>query len=157
MAEFFFTEKDIKKIEKTLASKAIKRENYYRFEMQNQEKNLPLNIELYPNIQIGDRKGNLITIYTNYGIQQLHFCTGYIASDVLGEITFLAEQKTHFSAFVIEREGGFSYYANIDKSLVGSNFIDLGPEVMMTGVALSIVEPILNGGEMPDLSEDMDD
>lgn len=150
MEDFKFTEDDIKKIEKTLGVTSIKRPKHYRFEFSNEEKNLSLNIELYPETEIGNRSGNLITIYTNYGIQQLHFCTGYIASELLGEITFIAEQVDHFSAFVIEKEGGFSYYANIDKSLVRADFAQLAPAVMMTGVALSIVEPILDGGVMPE-------
>ncbi|MCB0279409.1 MAG: hypothetical protein KDD94_07905 [Calditrichaeota bacterium] len=150
MTDFKFTEKHIKKIEKTLGIQAIKRSNHYRFEFKNVQKNLGLNIELYPDTPIGNRSGNLITIYTNYGIQQLHFCTGFIASELLGEITFIGEQIDHFNAFVIEKEGGFSFYSNIDKSLVRADFTQLEPEVMMTGVALSIIEPILDGGELPD-------
>lgn len=154
MDDFKFTEQDIKKIEKTLGIKAIKRSKHYRFEFKHDEKNLGLNIELYPDIRIGNRSGNLITIYTNYGIQQLHFCTGFIASELLGEITFIGEQADHFNAFVIEKEGGFSFYSNIDKSLVRADFTHLEPEVMMTGVALSLIEPILDGGDLPDILDE---
>jgi hypothetical protein len=43
----------------------------------------------------------------------------------------------------VEREGGASLYSNVDSRLLSGDFTQLGPEVMLSGVALSIAEHIL--------------
>jgi hypothetical protein len=154
MTEFQFTEEHITKIAKILGIEAKKKETHYRFELNNDQKQIELNFELYPNADINGKPANLLTIYSNYGIHQLQFCSGFIASEMLGEVTFLAEEGEKISVAIIEKEGGYSFYANVDKSLVSSDFTRLSPEVMMCGLALSITEPILDGGTIEDIEDD---
>jgi hypothetical protein len=49
------------------------------------------------------------------------------------------------SGLIIEREGGCSLFANVDRSLVSGDFTSLGPEVMLSGIALSLTDAILGG------------
>ena len=157
MSEFQFTEDHIKKIGQVLNLEVQKKETYYRFELFNETNKLQLNFELYSNIEIGSKKGNLLTIYSNYGIHQLQFCSGFIASEMLGEVTFIAEDGDKISAAIIEKEGGYSFYANVNKSLITSDFTKLGPEVTMCGLALSIIEPVLDGGDFDEINGINDD
>ena len=113
------------------------------FELTHSDSRLNLNFELFSQIEIGHKIGNLVTIYNNYGISQLHFCTACVCSETLGEVTFIAESETSINAIVIEREGGYSFYSNIDKKMLNADFATLHPEVMMTGVTLSLIEPVL--------------
>jgi len=141
--ELQITEKDITKIEQTLGVIAKRRGNNYRFEIVNKSAQRKLALEIYPDIVIGKRRGILISVYTATAHLQLHFCTGYVVSKLLGEITFVGESDGKLSGLTIEREGGCSLYANVDREILSGDFTTLGPEVMLSGIALSLTESVL--------------
>lgn len=141
--EFEFKESDIKKIQLVLGVPVKHRGSNLRFELENKSLNRKLALEIYPGIHIGPRKGNLISVYTPTAHLQLHFCTGYVVSKLLGEITFVAESDGKLSGLTVEREGGCSLYANVDRGILSGDFTTLGPEVMLSGIALSLTENIL--------------
>lgn len=140
---FRFTTQDIQKISDLLGVAPKHRGNNYRFEIESKENRRRLTLEIYPDIAIGNRKGNLISVYTPTAHLQLHFCTGYVLSKMLGEITFVGESDGKLSGLIIEREGGCSLYANVDRAILSGDFTTLGPEVMLSGIALSLTETIL--------------
>jgi hypothetical protein len=143
LTELEFKDTDIKKIGQILGVAAKHRGSNYRYELENRSLNRKLALEIYPNIHIGHRKGNLISVYTPTAHLQLHFCTGYVVSKLLGEITFVAEVEGKLSGLTVEREGGCSLYANVDREILSGDFTALGPEVMLSGIALSLTENIL--------------
>lgn len=140
---FHFKNDDIQKISKILGTPAKHKGNNYRFEIENKDNGRKLALEIYPDIQIGHSKGNLISVYTPTAHLQLHFCTGYVVSEMLGEVTFVGEEGGKLSGLIIEREGGSSLYANVDRSILSGDFTTLGPEVMLSGIALSLTETVL--------------
>jgi len=140
---FEFKESDIRKIAQVLGAVPKHRGSNYRLEVENKTANRKLSLEVYPNIHIGRRRGNLISVYTPTAHLQLHFCTGYVISKLLGEITFVAEVEGKLSGLTVEREGGCSLYANVDREILSGDFTTLGPEVMLSGIALSLTETIL--------------
>jgi len=141
--KFEFKNKDIAKLAQVLESKPKRLGTSVRFEIENKEQRRKLAVEIYSNIDIGNRKGNLISVYTPTAHLQLHFCTGYVVSKMLGEITFVGESDGKLSGLTIEREGGCSLYANVDRNILSGDFTKLGPEVMLSGIALSLTESIL--------------
>ncbi|MBM4159504.1 MAG: hypothetical protein FJ217_00240 [Ignavibacteria bacterium] len=141
--QFAFQESDIRKISQILGISAKHRGSNYRFEVENKTLNRKLALEIYPDINIGQRRGSLVSVYTPTAHLQLHFCTGYVVSKLLGEITFVAESNGKLSGLTVEREGGCSLYANVDRSILSGDFTTLGPEVMLSGIALSLTENIL--------------
>jgi hypothetical protein len=78
---------------------------------------------------------------------QLHNCSGYVISEELGEVTFVAETANRISGLVVEREAACSLYAQINRELISSDFSKLGVEVMLSGVALSLAEEIFDEKE----------
>jgi hypothetical protein len=141
---FKFTPSDFRKIGKLLgaAPKAIG--STYRFEVAGTEARRKLALEIYPAIRIGSQKGNLVSVYTESSHLQLHFCSGYVVSEMLGEVTFIGEQNGKLSGLIIEKGGGCSLYANVDRMLLSGDFTQLGPEVMLSGIALSLTDSILD-------------
>ena len=140
---FKFTPEKFKEIEEVLDTKFTKREDQYRAVLLNTEKGRKLTIEIYPDIQIGKKLGNLVSIFTPYTHSQLHFCSGFVASDMLEEVTFFAEFKGHLSGVIVERQAGCSIFTNVDADLLSGDFTKLAPEVMLSGIALSLTEPLL--------------
>jgi hypothetical protein len=138
-----FNKKDIDKISKVLAVSPKQLGNKYRYIIENSETKQHISLEIYPDIPIGDHIGHLISVYTPTSHLQLHFCTGYIASDILGEVTFISECGGRVSGLIVEKGAGCSFYANVDAKLLSGDFSTMGPEVMMSGIALSLAEQIL--------------
>lgn len=141
--EFIFSKDDINKIATALSAKVKEYPNNYRLEISNPERKTTLYLEIYSNIEIGDRRGNLISIYAPITHLQLHFCTGYIISDMLEEVTFIAEEKEKVSGLTVEKTGGCALYANVNRKLLSGDFTKLGPEVMLSSIALSLAEEVL--------------
>jgi hypothetical protein len=131
---------DIKKIGKILGVDAKLRGNNFRFEMANNKENRQLALEIYPNISIGKKKGNLVSAYTHNTHFQLQFCNGYVVSEDVGEVTFIGETKDKVSAIIIEKEGGCTFYANVDRSILSGDYRMLSIDVMLAGIALSLTQ-----------------
>ncbi|MGB2869665.1 MAG: hypothetical protein WBD36_14510 [Bacteroidota bacterium] len=148
---FAFTEKDVRKIGLVLAAHPKHLGSNYRFEIPSKNQTRKLALEIYSNIDIGKRKGNLVSVYTPNAHLQLHFCTGYVVSKMLGEVTFVGESDGKLSGLTVEREGGCSIYANVDREILSGDFTTLGPEVMLSGIALSLTETVLPS---PPMTED---
>lgn len=142
-SKFVFTASDFTKLGKALGVEGKARGNNVRFEVENSSTKRKLAVEVYSNIPIGKERGNLVTVYTHNAHLQLHFCSGYIVSEMLGEVTFIGEHDGKVSGLIIEKEGGCSLYANVDRALLSGDFTQLGPEVMLSGIALSLTESVL--------------
>jgi len=145
--DFEFKSKDIENIGSVLKVKAAKRGNFYRFDLDDKKSKRKLSIEVYPAIKTGKQSGSLISVYTINSHLQLHQCTGYLASEMLGEVTFYSEANGKISGLIIEREAGCSLYANVDRSVLSGDFTRFGPEVMLSSIALSLTETQLSAKE----------
>jgi hypothetical protein len=140
---FRFTTTDVEKLEHLFGVKAKPMGSNYRFEIAPGDQVRRLALEIYPEIPIGTKQGTLVSVYTNSAHLQLHFCSGYVVSEMLGEATFVGEHGGKLCGLIVEKEGGCSLFANVDRSLVSGDFTKLGPEVMLSGIALSLTDDIL--------------
>ncbi len=141
--KFAFTQTDIKKIARVLEVQPKKIGDGVRFELLNTPRRRRLSMEIYSDIDIGVRKGISFRSTQRLRIFSLHYCTGYVVSALLGEVTFVGESAGKLSGLTIERGGGCSLYANVDRSILSGDFTRLGPEVMLSGIALSLTESVL--------------
>jgi len=135
-----FTKSDIATIGKVLGVTGRLKGNNFRFELSNAKANRQMALEIYPNISIGKKKGNLISAYTHNTHFQLQFCSGYVISKDVGEVTFVGETKDKVSAIVIEKEGGCTFYANVDRKILSGDYRMVSIDVMLAGIALSLTE-----------------
>ena len=138
-----FTPEKVRTIADVLQTEVKQRGNNFRMVLEHQESHRRLALEIYPNIAIGKKTGNLISVYTSSSHLQLHFCTGFVISEALGEVTFVAENQGKVSGLIIEKEAGCSLFANVDAAVLSGDFTTLAPEVMLSGIALSLTEGIL--------------
>jgi hypothetical protein len=140
---FAFKAKDFKKLSRVLGVPAKHKGNNIRYELENKGTGRKLAVEIYPDLPIGKRRGNLVSVYSPSAHLQLHFCSGYVVSTMLNEVTFVGEYRGKLSGLIIEKEGGCSLYANVDREILSGDFTRLGPEIMLSGIALSLTEAIL--------------
>jgi hypothetical protein len=140
-----FSKADAEKIGQIIGAEKIHEEpEHFRMKISNPEEKRILVLEIYPETQLGRRRGMLVVVYTGNSHLQLHNCTGYVTSEELGEVTFVAENKQRLSGLVVERGASCSLYAALDRQLISTDFTQLGVEVMLSGVALSLAEEILS-------------
>jgi hypothetical protein len=144
LMKFKFTEKKIAEIEKVLGAKFSRRHNQYRMLLENEDLSRKLTLEIFLDIQMGNEQGVMVNVYTPSAHAQLHFCSGFVASDVLGEVTFIGENNGRISGIIVEKDAAYSVYSNVDASLLSGDFTELGPEVMLSGIALSLAEHLLD-------------
>jgi len=141
-SSFVFTPQDIRKLGKALGCSPTGDGSFTRFQVGSADRRLAL--EIHSRIPIGKKSGNLVSVYTRDAHLQIHFCSGYVISKALGEVTFIGENGGRLSGLIIENSGGCSLYANVDRSLLSGDFTQLGPEVMLSGVALSMTDTLLD-------------
>jgi hypothetical protein len=119
--------------------------------LENPEAGRKLSIEIYPEIHLGKSSknvGNLISVFTPTAHLQLHFCTGFVVSKMLGEVTFIAEHRGKLSGLIVEKETGCSLFANVDSRVLSGDFTSLSPELMSAGIALSLAETLLDDNKV---------
>jgi len=145
-----FTRNDLDRISKLLAAEKVAEEkDHFRLKITNKEEKRILVLEIYPEVDLGKTRGMLVVIYTGNSHLQLHNCTGYVVSEELGEVTFVAENANRLSGLVVEKGASCSLYASINRELISSDFTTLGVEVMLSGVAMSLAEDILEDKQNP--------
>ncbi len=143
-----FKKVDAEKIGSVLAARKVAEEkDRFRILLDNKEEQRRLDLEIFPKEMLGKKQGMLIVVYTGNTHLQLHNCTGYVVSDELGEVTFVMETEERLSGLVVERGASCSLYAGLNRDLISSDFTQLGVEVMLSGVALSLAEDILGAEE----------
>ncbi len=136
-----FDRKDIQKIAACLKTTLEKEKDHFRLKIESEKRTLIL--EIYPSVKLGKKEGSLVVVYTPNSHLQLHNCSGYVISEELGEVTFVGETKEKISGLVVERKAACALYANVKRELISGDFTKLGIEVMLSGVALSLAEEIL--------------
>ncbi len=131
---------DIERIADVLGVEAKKESDHWCLILDVAEHGRYVRLEIYPDIMIGNDTGALVSTYTHSAHLQLHFVTGYVISTLLGEVTFVAEREGFMSGLTVEREAACSLYANVDNSVLSGDFTRLGPEVMLSGIALCLTD-----------------
>src|SRR3990172_144503 len=140
-----FTNKDIDKIAACLRTTEVSQEKEcFRIKLSNPAEKRWVTLEIYPETSLGKARGSMLVVYSANCHLQLHRCSGYVISEELGEVTFVAESESKISGLVVEREAACSLYANVNRDLISGDFTKLGVEVMLSGVALSLAEDLLD-------------
>ena len=118
--------------------------DHYRLKVIAEQVKRMLVVEIYPETTLGKTKGSMVVVYAGGAHLQLHNCSGFVLSEELGEVTFVGETERFISGLVVEKEAACSLYSNIARDLISSDFTKLGVEVMLSGVALSLAEDIID-------------
>ncbi len=136
-----FSKKDIAKIAKALAVEEPKKEgNVFRFIIKDHISWRKLTLEIYPDLVIGNRKGNLIQVFSPVGLNQLHHCTNFITSEELGEVIFFAEEKEKLTGLILSKDAGLTCYTNVDKDILSKDPFKLAGEVIGCAIQLGLTE-----------------
>lgn len=135
-----FTEENIQEIGIVLGANAKQRGNVYRLEISNENADRKIALEIHIDVMVADKKMNMVSVYASNTFLQIHNCTGFVASDLLNQVTFFGRMNGLVSGLIVEKEAGCSLYSNVNEKLMAGDFTSLPPELMMSSVALSLTE-----------------
>lgn len=146
---FTFSDDDIARIAKVLDVTGKHEGPLVRFKLHDEASGRRITLEIARDLTLppafGDEQpGNLVSVIAPSSFLQLQGCTGFIASQELGEVIFFARRAGVTNGLVVEREAGCSLYANFDQRLLTTDFTQLAPELIMSTVALSMTETLFN-------------
>ena len=146
---FSFSEEDFNRIGTVLEVGPKREKSLVRYELSDETSGRRLSLEITPSIILPEgvrdvQPGNLVSVYAASSFLQLQGCTGFIASQELGEVIFFARRDGLTNGLVIEREAGCSLYANVDSRLLSADFTLLPSELVMSSVALSMTETLFD-------------
>ena len=146
---FSFSDADLKRIAAVLDVQPKLDGDVARFELHDEASGRRVALEItrdvtLPEVVTDTQPDNLVSVYAASSFLQLQGCTGFIASDELGEVIFFARRGGVTNGLVVEREAGCSLYANVDDRLLSTDFTQLAPELIMSSVALSMSESLFS-------------
>ena len=146
---FSISDADISRIASVLGVTPKKDGALYRFELTDANSGRQLALEILTDVKLPESMATdlspvLISVYAASSFLQLQGCTGFLASQELGEVIFFARRGGSTSGLVVEREAGCSLYSNVDDRLLTADFTQLPPEMVMSSVALSMTESLFS-------------
>ncbi len=143
---FSFSDADLDRLAAALGVSAEREGGLVRFSLTHAPSGRRLALEIAPEVMLPDGLDAdttaLVSVYGTNAFLQMQGCTGFVASEELGEVIFFARQGGRVSGLVVERQAGCSLYANVSEKLLSADFTQLPPEIMMSAVALSMSEPL---------------
>ncbi|MEL7360968.1 MAG: hypothetical protein AAFN13_02755 [Bacteroidota bacterium] len=150
---FAFSATDFDRIAEALGVPVQRDGSLIRYELTHAASGRTLALEITPEVAVPDGHNGsmttmaLVSVYATNSFLQLQDCTGFVASEELGEVIFFSKMGAPngaTSGLVVEREAGSSLYANVADRLLLADFTQLPPEVMMSAVALSLSETLFD-------------
>jgi len=146
---FTFSDKDIDHIAAVFGVPAKQEGSVVRFKLHDETSGRRITLEItrglaLPEAMVNEQPDNLVSVMAPSSLLQLQGCTGFIASQELGEVIFFARRAGVTNGLVVEREAGCSLYANFDQRLLSTDYTQLPPELIMSTVALSMTETLFN-------------
>jgi hypothetical protein len=142
-----FNKEKIAEIAAALGAKKVSEDSEsFRIRVGAEDSNERLSLVIYPKTLLGKKRGALVVAYAHGAHLQLHNCSAYVISEELGEVTFVTENDGQLSGLVVERSGFCSLYAALNRELITGDFTQLGVEAMLSGVALSLAESVIDDG-----------
>jgi hypothetical protein len=141
---FSLSDDDVRRIADVLGVPLKVDGDVVRYELKSEANGRQLAVEIHRSLATGESTQTLVSVYSPSAFLQLQRCTGFIASEELGEVIFFAQASGGTNGLVVEREVGCSLYANVDEKLLSTDFTQLPPELVMSSVALSMTETLFN-------------
>lgn len=127
---------DLKVIEELFGSEFEVSGNCRSMKIENQRTHGKISIDIFSE----EDSAMLVSVYTSNSHLQLQNCGRIIVSSMLEEVIFVSESGRHISGLIISRQGDCSMYANVERSLLSSDFAELSSEKLLAAVALSVTE-----------------
>lgn len=135
-----FSIENMDAVAEVLGAKTRRIGSMVRLEIESADGKSKAAAEFLFNLNANGRFTNVVSVYAHNSFLQLHDCTGFLASDLLNQVTFFGKSHGIVSGLIIDRDASCSFYANVSEHLLTCDFTSLPTELMMCSVALSLTD-----------------
>ncbi len=135
-----FSTENIDSVAEVLGAKTKRIGNMIRLEVESANGASKAAAEFHFDLEVNGVRTNVVSVYSHNTFMQLHNCNGFLASDLLNQVTFFGRIDNTISGLIIDREASCSFYANVSEQLLNCDFTTLPTEVMMCSIALSLAD-----------------
>jgi hypothetical protein len=121
-----FTNENIEEISKVLNTQVKPiGSDLFRLELINKKSGHKLALEIHLSMDVHGKRMNMVSVYSGATFMQLHNCTQFVASELLGQVTFFGKSDSRTTGLIVDKESGCSLYANVDEKLLVGDFTSL--------------------------------
>lgn len=92
-------------------------------------------------IAFPENGGGMLSAQTSYGYFELHSVSRYVGVEP-DEVIFVGEEGDRISGLVVGRLGNCSLFANVDRSILSSDFSSLDPSLILAAMQLGLTEVV---------------
>jgi len=135
-----FSIENMDTVVEVLGAKIKKVGNMVRLEIEATGGASKVAVEFYFNLDVRGIPMNVVSVYSHNSFLQLHNCNGFIASEILNQVTFFGRSSDTITGLIIDREASCTLYSNVSEELLKGDFTSLPTEVMMCSIALSLTD-----------------
>ena len=140
---FAFNEENIKEIASVLGAEVEQNGDSWNFQLHDSETKQSLAFFIYNNIDLGGGSvGTLVSVHTQHGYFEIHFCNGYMVFEP-DEIIFFEAKPETVSCLIVGKQCTCSMFSNINRSLLKADFTALEAPVLLSAMQLSLTEDVL--------------
>lgn len=143
MMNFRFSDENIKEIASILDAEVENKDDSWTFQLHDSETRQSLVFTIYNDIDLGaENKGTLVSVQTQHGYFEIHFCNGYMVFEP-DEIIFFEAKPDTVSCLIVGKQCTCSMFSNINRSLLKADFTSLEAPVLLSAMQLSLTEDVL--------------
>jgi hypothetical protein len=135
-----FSTENVDAVAEVLGARTKRVGNMIRLEIESANGVSKVAVEFHFDLEVNGFSMNVVSVYSHNTFLQLHNCNGFLASDLLNQVTFFGRSGGNISGLIIDREASCSFYANVKEQLLNCDFTTLPTEVMMCSIALSLTD-----------------
>ena len=140
---FSFTDTDIESIKNILDVEPKKSESGWSWKMNNPETGEGVLCTIYNQAQLNKNdSGVLVSVQTRHGYFELHDCNSFMLFEP-EEVIFLRVEDEKVSSLVIGKKSTCSMFSNISREILGADYSELDPAVLLSAMQLSLAENVL--------------
>ncbi|GAB5466468.1 MAG: hypothetical protein Kapaf2KO_19040 [Candidatus Kapaibacteriales bacterium] len=144
--DLIFSGNQAKEISDTLGVQHKETDGGYVWSVKNDKNKQQLILTVYPAAELSpNHKGVLVSVQTTYGYFELHGPSMMFAVEP-DEIVFVQENETCLTSMTIGGSAALSMFSNISKEIVGSDYSELDPAVLLAAMQLSLTDSLVAEG-----------
>ncbi len=109
----------------------------YSWTLKDSTNNPSIHFSIYTDVDINNKSITIVSVQTNYGYYELHEIKkwSFFPPD---EIFFFAEHENILSSLSISKNRGVSFFANVDKSIMTKDILELDSALVLSTIQMSL-------------------
>lgn len=112
----------------------------WRLVLESKEQSRTIVVDCQFEVDSTEVLGALVTVFAPGVVIQSHRCTHVVISEALQQVVLFDRAASVVTATILEQPAGVTHYAGVSEALLRTDFTSLPEELMMSSLALSMLD-----------------